>query len=779
MKRLIYTKHSFQNLLSFILTASVLTGTFSVAAQTRRGSEKRTAPSKSSKTPPVSSNPNAGWSGVITFTKTREDIFSSDEPAFGTLDKQNERVKHFNNENFIYTGKLLVNDGQATGQPLTTAKVEYTDSVSHKGAVTQWTRCHSHENDRLVRQDDSDLKITTGEGQGEAKSYDLSVYYEQNKYRFSFTLPDADGTYSREENVTYSNLCVAKEPYRRTDNSATKMPGAGAQIEATLDPENPDVLKGSKTWTDGSAEIKGFTYTVAWNLKRKPMPLMITNVKFYQPLFPSPNSWNEIKENGHTIDGNQVKIVATIANLSGETKSANVQFKELKENVVLPEGAKSETFQPHEEKEIELLWDTNGYAWKEANVWNQPEIHRLIQVRIPDDVMSKDIEVDPKPVVVIPGLWSNAEAVGKFMGFFKSLPTTEWAIDLACVYVGKTAAENAPVVEKTVKDLQKKENAWHVDLVGHSTGGLIGRSYVNSLMPTQFDGKPTAAHLVMIGTPNMGTPCAGGVENIITRIFNRNADSLREVMIKNMRVFNQTITETNGTKFSVLVGNAYAPVCQLDAPGDGITPNRSAIWTIKTWKFSTARTRHEEMPGDQSNFLQIINWLAVSPKGEKPDGNTNGSIENFSNDFYAGMREENFGKFRNYGALYHPISDENLNANNNDDAEPNFSTGVKLAPMNTTEIEIPVTSGSKLSIVFLAPPNVSATLIDDKGEITGQNTAGTPESVAAFRTITVKNPFQKGSWKLKLESREQTESEIAVAAFVDYTSTIFSEKPNR
>ena len=47
----------------------------------------------------------------------------------------------------------------------------------------------------------------------------------------------------------------------------------------------------------------------------------------------------------------------------------------------------------------------------------------------------------------------------------------------------------------------------------------------------------------------------------------------------------------------------------------------------------------------------------------------------------------------------------------------------------------------------------SATLIDDKGEIVGKNLSGTPEAEGIFRTITVRKPFQKGGWKLKLQSR--------------------------
>jgi transketolase C-terminal domain/subunit len=100
---------------------------------------------------------------------------------------------------------------------------------------------------------------------------------------------------------------------------------------------NHYVIFGSKSWGgEPSNGIATFKYTAKWKLRRKPEPLMITRVKFFQPLYQSPNSFVEIGKNDHAIDGNQVKIVATVVNLSGARKTANVQFKELKENTVLP-----------------------------------------------------------------------------------------------------------------------------------------------------------------------------------------------------------------------------------------------------------------------------------------------------------------------------------------------------------------------------------------------------------------------------------------------------------
>ena len=39
-------------------------------------------------------------------------------------------------------------------------------------------------------------------------------------------------------------------------------------------------------------------------------------------------------------------------------------------------------------------------------------------------------------------------------------------------------------------------------------GGLIARHYIHAFMPPSPDGRPQVAHLFMLGTPNMGSPCA-------------------------------------------------------------------------------------------------------------------------------------------------------------------------------------------------------------------------------------------------------------------------------
>jgi hypothetical protein len=68
--------------------------------------------------------------------------------------------------------------------------------------------------------------------------------------------------------------------------------------------------------------------------------------------------------------------------------------------------------------------------------------------------------------------------------------------------------ENSQQVGRYIRYAQEERNAWHVDAVAHSMGGLITRHYVHHFMPPVPDGRPQVAHLPMFGVPSMGSPCA-------------------------------------------------------------------------------------------------------------------------------------------------------------------------------------------------------------------------------------------------------------------------------
>ncbi|MBS1796697.1 MAG: hypothetical protein JSS81_22895 [Acidobacteria bacterium] len=721
----------------------------------------------------------AGWSGVITYRKTLDDTFTSDEKIPGRVN-DSERIKHLYTRKYNYAATLVVNDLAGTGRAATSTKIEFRDSDFHKVTQNELTNCHSWEPDRMITAESTDRKLTTGTGGGEAVSYSLSV--NDGNFRLGFTFPGFQGKYTHSTSETYQNLCPnsTRAPSASSTDSEARVEGAGASVEGVVDFKNPDVIEGSKTWFDTVGDKKSFVYVVTWKLRRKPQPLMITDIRFYEPRYPSPNDWREIDSNGRTVDGNQVRIVATIANFGGTDKTATVSFKELRENAPLSDGAVTATVPSGGQKDVEMIWDTSGYAWRQSGADVVSETARQIEARIPDDVLTKDLTVVPKPVMLVPGFWQNAEAVSKFPLFFRAV-TDKWQIYYTPTDVKKISTDNAEKLDREIREIQKYQNAWHVDLIAVTNGGLVARVYVNSQMPTLFDGRPTATHLVMVGVPNAGTPCAVGVYGLSFKLNTFNLDAVGELSPDSMKRFNMMVTNTNGTRFAALVANIRPATCQDDdAPGDGLTPVKSGIWRIKNYFVSKKPVSSRFLLGEESHFRQIYKWLAVPPKGDHaPDPATLGAV--FSDSNPAAPNDSlaaNFGRTRRYGAMFQPVNLAAVDAGQTtDDAKANFSAVVGLKAKGAAEIEIPVTSGTRFSLVFYGSPEVSATLVDDKGEVVGTDPAGGAGADEIFRTITVKKPFSAGKWKLRLESRDPSETEVAVAAFIDYSSSLFGGPP--
>ena len=778
-----------QKLFSIIILTSILTSAFSVAAQTvNRGSQgKSTLPTvqtstKGAKRPaakvPVVSGGAAckgGWSGVINYSQTLDDSGSENNKS-----ERGESSKQWS-RNINYQGTMIV-DGSDPKAVATNGTVNLTDVKRENDVEKSIDRCSAWKPEHEYVWDRKLEEIRTGSGSGAAESFFLYVDEARGTYKLSFTLPDVPGKYNREEHVTRSGWCQPKnnEPIDFSESNTDPIKGGGGTAEnQKIDPSQPDVLEGSRTIDindkNSTSSHKAPVITFSWRLRRCPPPLMITDVKFYHLNFPSPNTWEEVDNrlNHYTIDGNDVKIVATIVNLSGAKKSATVNFKDLTDNKDLPEASVPASFEPHEEKQVEYIWDTSGYAWKESSPENYAVNSRNIEVRVPDDRKSEAIFIYPKPVVLIPGMWSKPEKFVYLASYFKN-ENVPWATVVPPVLIKKTAASNAQIIDKSVREIQERVNAWHVDLVAHSTGGLMARAYVDGLMPTQYDNRPTALHLVMLGTPNLGTPCSTGVSTVMTKIFNRNEEAFDEISPKNMLTFNERVTRRNGTKFLAVVSKAYTPTCQLDEAGDGIVPWISAVYKSKTYAYTNSS--HEDMGGDRTVFPHVRKWLALTPSTNFAPDNSAG-WQNFGGNHLAGNNEEPSSD--SFGAVFRPASFQTTNFPTSVDDEPNFATGILLAANQSSEIEIPVTNGSRFSLILYAPPSVSATLLDERGEIVGRNLAGSPEAAQIFRTITVKKPFNNGKWKLRLENREKTEAEIIITAFIDFSSAVRKESNNQ
>src|SRR5262249_29459289 len=142
---------------------------------------------------------------------------------------------------------------------------------------------------------------------------------------------------------------------------------------------------------------------------------------------------------------------------------------------------------------------------------------------------------------------------------------------------------------------------------------------------------------------------------------------------------------------------------------------------------------------DFSSFVKP--HLAIGPRGDhNPEPPSLKDLPNqtgsYSNNPFASYFIN--AAYKPDAAIENPI-DESI-------YRPDFAKAVKIAPKGSVEIEIPVSEGNDFGLTFMALPDISATLYNDKGALVGKNPAKTPEANAAFRSIYVDKGVTGGTW---------------------------------
>jgi hypothetical protein len=291
-------------------------------------------------------------------------------------------------------------------------------------------------------------------------------------------------------------------------------------------------------------------------------------------------------------------------------------------------------------------------------------------------------------------------------------------------------------------------------VVAHSIGGLIARYYIQNVMPHDPDDfRPQISHLVMLGTPNQGSPCADLMDSAF-QLAGKNVEALRQLRTDVVNRFNGVVFNHKGVKFSALAGNPLPMMCYKNEVNDGFVHVSSAIYRVK----DNARTGsiHTDMTGtsDFSSFVKP--HLAIGPKGDHnpvPPDTPSG---------FGQTNQNRFGAFF-VNAAYKPA--ENLTGEN--DIKPDFAKSVRIAAKGSIEVEIPVEAALNFGLTFMASNEVSATLFNDKGLIAGKNLTKTPEANAWFRSIYFDKAVTAGTWKLKLENTSDHELEAIIATWKD------------
>lgn len=368
----------FQGFAFFILLTNVFSGAASVAAQTRRQTS-----AANNKTAQTCQN---CWSGIVTYKKIYEENIFQDTPVFGTLDPKNEhRVEDVKTKK-KYVGTAVISDG-GSGAITTKAAAFFSYSENHEATQSEWVRCHSHEDDKIRSETRKYHYQTGGSGSGEAEGYNFRIY--EGNYHFSFKFPEFESEGDYKSLTTRTGLCPGSEKRSSEGNSEEyflRVSRETVSIDERIDPKNPNVIAGTKTWIEtDSTNTQKTTYVIQWKFQHKLKPLMVTGIRFYRALDYTQDTWIEIGSADYAAKGEKIKIVASIYNNSGEQQWDTVKFRELKGSLNLPDGEVNATFLPKELREVELIWDTSGGTLTDAI--------RQIEVSVSEDSLSRELQL--------------------------------------------------------------------------------------------------------------------------------------------------------------------------------------------------------------------------------------------------------------------------------------------------------------------------------------------------------------------------------------------------
>ena len=725
---------------------------------------------------------SGAWTGTITYTRTQT---MSDNKTVERVSGRGQDTRNWEMK-YDYNAQVRViespeNNGSSVGK----GKIAHDMTSTEKNTAVERNSCDRGKTWQDMRGTFTSQSKTSGSADVDAN---VSVGVNSDgTYSISVGLPQIQGQTAGSQSSTFSGQCTAKEGKTLTmPPTQTNIDGNSLTSDGTnrINPDDPDRLSGSysKTW-------QNVTETITWTLQRCGGALQINDLKFEHMAFPNWDDWVAIQEQTGTTDGNFVKMKAKVLNTSGETKFAEIAFKETykgdkwdgaKPDYPLKDSMVSVRLEPGEEREVEALWDTSGFAWYDDG---RPRLVQRVKAEIWEnnkkaDELTSNIKIAPKPLVLVHGLRSNWKA----WETWQNILTTSHSYDWKAFAVGEkpengvmntggeflssaptnTIAQNAAELKKYIDYAQRHRNAWHVDIVAHSMGGLISRSHINNLMPLQYaDGRPQIAHLVMLGTPNMGSPCAD-VMGAAFDLLGKKVEAIRELRPSVVEQFNRVTTNRKGVKFAVLAGDPLPTMCKTIVWNDGVVPVPSAIWQIE----DNARSGniHTDLTGTADFSTFVKPRLAVGPRGDHNPAapampKTTGQTFTFDRGETAYAIGSEF-VFGGHGAAGVALAPEPL-------PETPFARSVKIAGNSSVEIEVPVASAANFGITFMAPPAVSATLVDAAGAVVGKNIAGSKESKAWFRSVFVDKPVTAGTWKLRLENTGDLQLEAVITTWAD------------
>jgi pimeloyl-ACP methyl ester carboxylesterase len=309
-----------------------------------------------------------------------------------------------------------------------------------------------------------------------------------------------------------------------------------------------------------------------------------------------------------TVDGNRVQFRATpIESVNADTR---VDF-------FLDEEAVASCFVLAKEKTCTTdLIETLGWYWAEGGVASPS---RRIQAKAGNEAGEMVMTISPRPVVLVHGLLNTAEKFNEYLGYLESIGLNGYAVGDG-QFKGKlnmgspgnpatptlTIAENAAQLDIYIDGVKKTTGAEKVDLIAHSMGGLVTRYYIHQLM-TEDD----VAQLIMLGTPNGGSPCGGMLSSL--GFYMPATLELQASYING--IFNQQITNTRGVPFYAVAGSFITDPTLSPCSGvpSDSSVSQASVEAIPLRLVGLPPLEHNFLATDESAFRDFVQPLLQTP----------------------------------------------------------------------------------------------------------------------------------------------------------------------
>ncbi len=441
---------------------------------------------------------------------------------------------------------------------------------------------------------------------------------------------------------------------------------------------------------------------------------------------------------GATTEGNPVQLEARIDNPTTAELDVEVDvLDELTGESVLG-GPSTRAIASGGRSTVRVDIDTDGMAWSNGT----PAPARTFRIVVEDVATGRTLTeqrtsllVDPRPVVLVHGLWSDASTWSSYPAMVRAAhPRWDaFAVDTmdTASALPNSVAENAAELAAFVESVREATGAWSVDIVGHSMGGLIGRQYIQEQMPTYFldeageDERPVVRDLVMLGTPNLGSPCA----------WLAPVPATLELRPEVVALFNQRTTERKGVDFSIGYGEHLPFTCASALPGDDVVPTISATYGIEDG-VAFGGMAHTSMTSSQEMFDGFVR--------PRLQGTAIAGSET------AGLR----------AAAAAAAEEPTL------PTEPELQAiwlDAPTVPAGATDrvgLTVPAGAGDVAAVVT-APGTIGLELVDEKGVVVASS-AGDPiaPTTPAFRTL--RAPGTTGRWILRVHNTGPAPVQVGV-----------------